>query len=340
MPNTADFAKNLKTINNIFTETGNVSAEELASMQYIKLTIDTLKNGKHPILNKFNFAETGTALPNSTLLDKTTGNYVGSIFGGNTGMALELFSLGKHKNMAFVPLEQVKRLKLYHLVKPEDIINVILQDKYTDKKMSNYKDFNNKTSEKFINIESLLKSGKKPFGLTEKQLSEYFPEFDKQSLKHKEYIKKNKINYYNNFNDKDPKKHQEKQKYLKSVKEEIKFKNETSILPKLTKELSNYRFCQLTGLEYKPTFSQSEHLEDIIKLIEENKGSPVKVSDAIKNAGYIMQYSLNKLFTEDSSVRAKNIIKEKDIQNTPPEKKKERTLNQNKTLSRGMSRGM
>jgi len=342
--NTIDFSKEINEIKMFMSKTGNISQDELSSIRYINLTIDSLYKGKHPVLKNFNFVDNAHSIPNSTLLDKTTGNYCGSLFTGNPGIALELFSeKNKYDNKVFVPLDQLKRLKLSYLVKPEDLINVVLQNKYTDKMMSHNRDFGGKTSVDLVNIESLLKSPKKPLGLTKEQLIGYFPDFDKQPQKHMEFMNKNKKNFYNNFNDKNPDVHKKKQEYLSKVKKEINERSENSLLPKLTVELTNYKYCQLAGLEYRPAFSQEEHLKDMVNLFKKN---PQELKTAIQQSGYIMQYSMNKLFNEDSFVRSQeqSLKENREFKENNPilnnmDLQREDTRSKNRSISMEAGRG-
>lgn len=308
---TRDYNNDVDAIINEFIHVGNITKDEIAANHYIKTTLKMLQKDTlfqltsgsldkdeiansftYPFLKKHDFSKYPLPIPNSTLLNKSLGNYEGNIFQGNTGLALELFSAGKYDGRLFVPLSEVNRLKLNNLIDLKDIININIKNKYTDPLMSKNRMFDKETSVQFVNAEAFLKTSGKKNGLTKEQLLKYFPDFDNQKEQHSAYANKNKINYSKN----------DKTDDFSSVKNQIKTGVENSVLPKLTAEICHFKECQLKNTEHTPLFSPKEHLDDMIKLYEKN---PQELKNAILQAGYIMQHSMNRLFSEDISAKSK-----------------------------------
>ena len=317
---TLNYNKEINDILKNITISGNSSPTEKASNHYIKMTLETLlrdaniqfRQGDikgnpdyaYPFIKKHNFALDVVPLPNATLLNKNSNQYEGTVIQGNTGLALELFSaVNKYSHNAFVPVYKVREFGLSDLIEKKDVINVSVQDKYTDPRMSKNKSLGDKTSIEVVNINCLLKNNKKN-GLTEEQLKGYFPDYDKQEGMHVKYSNKNKITQTRNKQNPD----------FPRMQEQITMKVQESLLPTLTKEMCHYKECQLKNTEHHPLFSPQQHLNSMIKLYKKN---PQQLKDAILQAGYVMQYSMNKLFSEDMSARTQEEHKKISLEKAP-----------------------
>jgi hypothetical protein len=319
MPNiqtNTSYDVNLDNIITSLFKSNNYNVNEMATNNLVKMTLKSFQNGKHPVLNQRDYQVDILPVPNMTVLDTTIGKYVGIRFPTNSAMAIDLFSASKNINSrGFITVNELERMKLDKYIKYEDIINISIQNKYTDKAMAHNKALGNSSVIRVVNIESLLKSEHNRRGhLTQKEFDMYFPDFKKQNYNYIQYSKK--LVHQVSQNSKNIEEYN-------TIKKTINIDVKNSLLPKLTEEMIHSEYCRLIRKEYIPRFSKEDHLKDMINL---HKKSPNLLKDAIQQSGYITDKSINRLFSNEMTARLNKHI---DLQhkNVLPGEKNQTSVN-------------
>jgi hypothetical protein len=274
----------LKIMNSIY-HAGNYSAIDNFSSDLTMMTLKSLQNGKHPVINYRNFITDILPIPNMTIFDHNTGNYTGVRFNANCSMALDLFSINRNfGSRSFISVEELKRMKLDGNIKHEDQISIVVGNHWTKNKSHHNSVYDGFTSIRIVNMECLLKSFNNSIrGLTENDFTMYFPDYGKQILYQK--------NYSNNLV-KSMQAHINSTSNYDLAKSKIAIDTKNSYLPKLSAEMAHYQFCRLTRSEFIPKFSREDHLNDIITLHSKNHEL---LTNAIKQSCSLVDISINRL---------------------------------------------
>jgi hypothetical protein len=187
-------------------------------------------------------------------------------------------------------------MKLDHLIRPDDIITISLQNRFTDKYPYNtFPVLKNKSLLDLVNVETFRPTNHhKKTVLTEKEFDFYFPDFKNQRTMYSNIVSRNKTQLVINS----------KKNEYQTIAKEIKIDIKNSYLPKLSAELFYYEYCRQTNKEYTPRFSKEEHLKDMVSLY---KKSPELLKDAIRQSGYIQDKSINLLFSQEMMTRTKQL---------------------------------
>jgi hypothetical protein len=296
-------------IRNLYTN-ANISKIESSVMILVKTQLKAIRNETHPVLNPHDYEKSPRNVPNMGVFTQTNNVSAseGIRFTGNSAILLDLFaSQKKFKNNNFILMDDLKRMKLDHLIKPDDVITVSLLNRSTDKKPFNHiPSLKNKNAIDLVNIETFKQLNRYRNGplLTEKQFNAYFPDFNKQPLMYENMIKRNRNQLFTNT------KNPQYQTQVKQIQIDIR----NSLLPKLSQELFHSEYCRLTKKTYIPRFSKEEHLKDMIALYKKN---PELLKEAVLQSGYIQDKSINRLFSQEMMARTIPLAKQQNQQQNP-----------------------
>jgi hypothetical protein len=316
--NATKFDKEFETLIKTIYRPGNYNVMDNAVSDLVMMTLKAIQNGNHPVIKRRNFDVDVLPVPNMTIFNQKTGHYTGVRFPANSSMALDLFSIDKNiDSRSFIPIEELKRMKLDNLVRYEDQINIVLKKHWTKDNVSHSGVPDKLISLRLVNMESLLKaSGNNRNRLTGKDFDMYFPGF------------KNQITNYLSYTEKFMNLLQQNAKNTEgytSAKKQITMDTGNSYLPELTAGMVQHIFCRITRHEYVPQFSREEHQKAVINLHRKN---PELLKDAISQCGHIVDKSVNRLFGNDLSKKVSNSV------NLPHN---ERTKNNTRKLSLRMT---
>lgn len=281
-----------KVLKNITPQSAYITPADYVVFQLVRMTLCSIKEGNHPVLNPADFKTNHSVLPNITIKNPKTSEYVGARFPGNASVALDLFSITRGlTSRNFVSIDELKNMGLDDRVKISDKIKIVLKSEWTDKVEGQNAHWVRANHLEVVNVESLLYDPRKnPSGLRPNKFNQYFPDFAKQQAMSENYSKNAISQLKENLNAEN----------FNSAKENIQIEIENSKLPRLTHELYNYERSRTLNIDYKPKYTQQEQMVDIVNLYKKN---PRDLISAIQQSGYIMERSVKTLLSSKLDAR-------------------------------------
>jgi len=327
-----------KTVDSVFEEmildvhkAYNLSPREASVQKLTSMTLENLKKGKHPLLNPANYKVDTLPIPNMTIRNPKTNECMGVTFAKTSSDLLDQHSVTmKYSGREFVTLDELQRMKLDKMVRTQDIIDLPLQNKYTDIQAVKGTPLQNCTNVKVVNIDSLCNNlARRNDALTDKQFAQFFPDHA------------NQLDKFNTYSEKALKQHHINRSQYSTEYQAVTNANKVEIggamLPKLTEQKCKEEFARLTKTEYVPKFT-AEQLK--LEMIKFNKEHPGMMVEAIQQSDSITNKVMNRLVSDEMVTRAEKQRQQSTTQtqqntdaNTRQQPNQERTQTQSRSAT-------